>query len=79
MAMRKTMSVADFRNHVTEVVREVEETKEPVIITRRGTPAVEIRPVQVDAAALLGSAKVAPGVDLTAPVVDQDEWEMLRG
>jgi antitoxin (DNA-binding transcriptional repressor) of toxin-antitoxin stability system len=68
------VAIGDFRQRATELVRQVEETKQPITITRRGVPVAELRAVTVDPEALLGSvAYLDP--DLTRPVVSREEWE----
>jgi prevent-host-death family protein len=73
MANRE-VPVGDFRQRATELVRQVEETKEVITITRRGVPVAELRAVTADPAALLGSVTLLEP-DLTRPVVAPEEWE----
>ena len=47
--------MGEFRRRATELVRQVEETKQAITITRRGVPVAELRAVTVDAETLLGS------------------------
>jgi prevent-host-death family protein len=68
------VAVGDFRQRATEIIRQVEETKEPVTITRRGVPVAELRAASVDPEALLGSVTYLDQ-DLTRPVVDSEDWE----
>jgi prevent-host-death family protein len=74
---KREIAVGDFRQRATELVRQVEETKEPITITRRGVPVAELRAVAVDAEALLGSVTVLDP-DITRPVVASEEWESSR-
>jgi prevent-host-death family protein len=73
MATRE-VPVGEFRQHATELIRQVEQTKEVLTITRRGVPVAELRAVSVDPAALLGSV-TALDPDLTRPVLEADDWE----
>jgi prevent-host-death family protein len=41
----KTMAITDFKMHALRVLGEVAETREPVIVTKRGKPLAEIIPV----------------------------------
>lgn len=71
---KREVAIGEFRQRATEFVRQVEETKQPITITRRGVPVAEIRAVTVDPEALLGSvAYLDP--DLTRPVVGPEDWE----
>ena len=70
------VAVGEFRQRATELVRQVEETKQPITITRRGVPVAELRPATVDAEALLGSVTLLDA-DLTRPVVGPEDWEAV--
>lgn len=71
---KKEVAVGEFRQRATELVRQVEATKEAVTITRHGVPVAELRSVTVDPEALLGSVEYLDP-DLTRPVVEPEEWE----
>ncbi len=74
MAEQQVYGIGEFRQRATEIIKQVEESAQPVQIARRGKPVVEIRPLVPEATDLLGSVTVADGVDLTAPAVDPSEW-----
>lgn len=74
---KREIAVGDFRQRATELVRQVEETKQAITITRRGVPVAELRAVTVDPEALLGSVTHLDP-DPTRPVVDPDDWEAAR-
>lgn len=76
MANRE-IAVGEFRQRATEIIRRVEETKEPITITRRGVAVAELRSVRSDPAALLGSVMVLDP-DLSRPVLTPEEWEAVR-
>jgi antitoxin (DNA-binding transcriptional repressor) of toxin-antitoxin stability system len=71
---KQEVAIGDFRQRATELVRRVEETKEPIVITRRGVPVAELRAVTVGPEALIGSVTVLDP-DLTRPVVGPEDWE----
>jgi antitoxin (DNA-binding transcriptional repressor) of toxin-antitoxin stability system len=71
---KREVAVGDFRQRATELVRQVEETKQAITITRRGVPVAELRAVTVDPKALLGSVTYLDP-DLTRPVVGPEDWE----
>ena len=68
------VAIGDFRQRATEFVRRVEQTKEPITITRRGVPVAELRAVVVGADALRGSVEYLDA-DLTRPVLGPEDWE----
>jgi antitoxin (DNA-binding transcriptional repressor) of toxin-antitoxin stability system len=72
---RSRVAVGDFRQRATELIRQVEETKKAITITRRGVPVVELRAVTADPKALLGSVTYLDQ-DLTRPVVSPGEWDV---
>jgi antitoxin (DNA-binding transcriptional repressor) of toxin-antitoxin stability system len=71
---KREVAVGEFRQRATELIRQVEETKEPITITRRGVPVAELRAVTVGPEALLGSVTYRDP-DLTRPAVGSQEWE----
>lgn len=80
--MSITVSKMRFKDRVLEYLRAVEETGEPVVVTVRGCPTIEIRrhPTakvgkEDPLAALRGS--VLRFDDPTAPAVGGSEWEAL--
>jgi antitoxin (DNA-binding transcriptional repressor) of toxin-antitoxin stability system len=73
---KREVAVGDFRQRATELVRQVEQTKEPITITRRGVPVAELRAVTANARALLGTVTYLDP-DLTRPVVGPEAWEAV--
>jgi prevent-host-death family protein len=71
---KREVAVGDFRQRATELVRQVEQTKQAITITRRGVPVAELRAVAADSEALLGSVTYVDP-DLTRPVVGPEDWE----
>jgi prevent-host-death family protein len=71
---KQEVAVGEFRQRATELVRQVEETKQAITITRRGVPVAELRAVTADAEALRGSVTLLDP-DLTRPVVGPEDWE----
>jgi len=78
MAKKRNVPVGEFRQRATEFVRLVEKTKEPITITRRGKPVVELRPAASDPGVLRGSVKLRAGTDLARPVLEPEAWEANR-
>ena len=40
----KTMAITDFKAHALQVIGEVAESKEPIVVTKRGKPLAEVVP-----------------------------------
>ncbi len=40
----KTLAITDFKAHALQVLGQVAETKEPVLVTKRGKPLAEVIP-----------------------------------
>ncbi len=74
MTANREVAVGDFRQRATELVRQVEETRESITITRRGVPAAELRAVTGDPEALLGSVTYLDP-DVVHPVAEPEDWE----
>lgn len=74
----KTMPVTDFKSHALKVLGEVAETREPVLVTKRGKPLAEIIP--------FAEKRTAPGRLADALVFEDDivsplgeaEWNVCR-
>lgn len=70
------INVTLFKARCLEVLKALETNKlRSVRITRRGKPLAELKPASRTVASLWGahrgSVRVADGVDLTAPVIDE--------
>jgi antitoxin (DNA-binding transcriptional repressor) of toxin-antitoxin stability system len=69
---KNEVDLGDFRKRVTELIRQVEDTRQHITITRDGVAVAELCPVTVDSEALLGSVTVIdPGI--TRPAVDSGD------
>lgn len=74
----RTMPVTDFKAHALKVLGEVAETREPVVVTKRGKPLAEIVP--------FAGKRTAPGRLADALVFEDDivspigeaEWNVCR-
>lgn len=76
-AQMDPISKSDFKAHALEVLREVEETGKPRIITNCGRPTLEIRKLRQNQASplevLKGSVLKYKGATLP---VDDDDWDL---
>ena len=76
----KTMLVSEFKAKCIAVLKEVQRTREPLVVTLRGKPLVTVQPVEP-----LGPGKRLGGLKgrmtLRRDLVKVDttaDWEMLR-
>ena len=74
----KTMAITEFKAHALQVLGEVAETREPVLVTKRGKPLAEIIP--------FAEKKPSPGKladtlvfenDIVSPLGEED-WHACR-
>jgi prevent-host-death family protein len=74
----RVVSKAAFKAHALEVLRQVEATGEPVLVTDHGRPVVKVIPYFGDDDAVLASLRgsVVSYLDPTEPV-DTENWEAL--
>ena len=72
----KHMSKTEFKAHALEVFRDIETSGEPVVVTDRGRPVLEIRKLKQgpDDPLLLLRDSVAKYEAPTEPVAD-DDWD----
>ena len=75
------IQISKFKATCLAVLDRVAQTREPILITRRGTPIARIiPPAPTPAASWLGSMKGSVEIrgDIVAPASDPSEWEVLR-
>jgi prevent-host-death family protein len=70
----ESIGIGDFRKRATELIRRVEETSEPIRISRRGVPVVELRPLERGAEDLVGSVTALGDADLWEPIGEPADW-----
>lgn len=77
-----TITISTFKATCLEVMKRVQRTREPVLVTRFGKPVVEIVPPTQK-----GSGKRVLGTmrdtveftgDIVSPVLPESAWEALR-
>ena len=77
----KQVSVSEFKATCLELLRNVEETGEPVLVTKHGRPVAEVRaPQKQRARNVFGCMKDRTEIlgDITSPAVPAEEWEVLK-
>lgn len=80
--MQQTISKSQFKAHALELLRMVEEQKQPLIITHAGKPVAKVIPYQeeLNQEAILKSLRgsVLKYDDPTKPAIDPQDWDMLK-
>ena len=85
----KTMKAGEFKAKCLSVLDQVNETGEPVLITKRGKPVARVTaPMEpmsrkTDVDSIFGSLRglvtiVGDPDDLVGPIVPEEEWEHLK-
>jgi prevent-host-death family protein len=74
----KQMPAGAFKAHCLTVMKQVQATGEPVIVTKRGAPVVKVVPVEVENRDIFGfmagKVKIVGDVESPIPV----EWEVTK-
>ena len=74
--MSTTVSKARLKVHLLEVLRDVERTGDPLIVTDRGRPVLKIVPIRAYGSAdrvfadVRGRVRLPPDAELNAPLPD---------
>ncbi len=76
------VAISKFKATCLAVLQRVNQTGEPVLVTRFGKPVAEIVPPSpaVQPRRVLGQMRGTGRIlgDIVSPVVDEDDWEVLR-
>ena len=74
----KRMPAGAFKAHCLTVMKQVQATGEPVIVTKRGAPVVKVVPVQVENGDIFGfmagRVKIVGDIESPIPVA----WEVTK-
>jgi prevent-host-death family protein len=79
----KSVSATDFKAKCLTLIAEMNRTKIPIVVTKRGKPVAEIYPAHDEAEVaklLFGSMKgtVLRYDDPFAPAIDPGEWDAMK-
>ena len=76
----KTMPAGQFKARCLRVMDEVNSTRQPVLITKKGKPVAKLVPAEPASDDFLGklSAVIKIVDDITQPIEDPDAWESAR-
>ena len=76
----KQMRASAFKARCLKVMEEIQETGEPVIVTKRGKPVVKVIPIRPEKDDIFGymAGKVKIVGDIESPVVPLSAWKITR-
>jgi prevent-host-death family protein len=77
----RTIAAGDFKARCLALMDEVEKTREPITITKRGKPVARVVPIECPKeddifGFMTGKAEITG--DIVSPVFDVDEWDRLK-
>lgn len=74
------MPAAEFKAHCLSVMDNVQKTKEPVLITKRGKAVAKLVPVDEIPREFLGRLEGVIKIvgDIESPIEPPEAWEVLR-
>ena len=78
----KEMAAGEFKAKCLKVMDQVQKTREPVLITKRGKPVAKVVPAPEAPDDIFGYMKgkvtIPDDADIVSPIIPEDEWEMLK-
>lgn len=76
----KNMAAGEFKARCLTVMEEVNKTREPVVITKRGRPVAKLVPADQSGAQLLGRLEGVVRIvgDIESPVESPEAWDSTR-
>jgi len=77
----KEIAISEFKAKCLAILDQVQKTRQPIRITRRGRPIAEVGPPKpIDNRDWIGSMKSTSKIlgDIISPASDESEWEALR-
>ncbi len=74
----QTLAITDFKAHALQILGRVAETREPVMVTKRGKPLAEVIPFspEIPRPGKLANALVFE-TDIVSPL-DEDMWNACK-
>ncbi len=76
----KQMRASAFKARCLTVMKDVQATGEPVIVTKRGTPVVKVIPAESEKSDLFGfmAGEFKIVADIVTPVTPLKRWEIMK-
>lgn len=75
------IAISEFKAKCLALLDQVQKTKKPIRITRRGRPVAEVVPPSTsNSADWIGSMKGKSKIlgDIVSPAAEESDWEVLR-
>jgi prevent-host-death family protein len=76
----KTIAAGEFKAKCLTLMDDVQSTREPLVITKRGKPVAKLVPVESKKDNWIGRlhGKMRIVGDIESPVVPLEDWDVLR-
>jgi len=76
----REIAISEFKAKCLALLDQVQKTKKPIRVTRRGKPVAEVNPPKpTENRDWIGSMKDMEILgDIVSPASDEDDWEVLR-
>jgi prevent-host-death family protein len=77
----KEIAISEFKAKCLALLDQVQKTKQPILVTRRGKPVAEVSaPKPTENRDWIGSMKDDFEIigDIVSPASDPEDWEVLR-
>ena len=77
----KEIAISEFKAKCLSLLDEVQKTKQPILVTRRGKPVAEVSaPKPTENRDWMGSMKGTSKIlgDIVSPANEESDWEALR-
>ena len=76
----KTMPAGQFKARCLKVMDDVESTREPVVITKKGRPVAKLVPPDTPPKDIFGCMKGEVEIvgDIVSPASPLEDWDMFR-
>ena len=76
----KHMRASAFKARCLNVMKDVQATGEPVVVTKRGKPVVKVVPAEPEKADLFGfmAGEFRIAGDIESPVVPLRQWKVMK-
>jgi prevent-host-death family protein len=77
----KEIAISEFKAKCLALLDQVQKTKRPILITRRGKPVAEVGPPTPSSTrnwigSMAGTSKILG--DIVSPANNESDWEVLR-
>ena len=76
------IAISKFKATCLEVLERVRRTRKPILVTRFGKPVAEVTPPSIPSrkgsrlGTMVGTGRIKG--DIVSPVVDPNDWEVLK-